>query len=106
MITTTTDFVPGKQLSEILGIAKGNTIRTKHIGKDIMASLKTIVGGELKGYTEMLDEARDEAMRRMEEDARKMGADAVINVRLMTSELMQGAAEVLAYGTAVKFAKK
>ncbi len=102
MIVTTTDTVPGKKVTKVLGIAKGSTIRSKHVGKDIMAGLKGIVGGELKGYTEMLNEAREEALERMEMDADGMGADAVINVRLMTSTVVAGAAEVLAYGTAVK----
>jgi Uncharacterized conserved protein len=102
MIVTTTDTVPGKKVTKVLGIAKGSTIRSKHVGTDIMAGLKNIVGGELKGYTEMLNEAREEALERMEMDADSMGADAVINVRLMTSTVVAGAAEVLAYGTAVK----
>jgi len=105
MITTTTDFVPGKKVSKILGVAKGSTIRAKHLGRDIMAGLKHIVGGELKGYTEMLRETRAQAMERMEEDAKEMGADAVINIRLATSQVAQNAAEVLAYGTAVKLGK-
>ena len=102
MIVTTTETVPGKKVTKVLGIAKGSTIRSKHVGKDIMAGLKGIVGGELKGYTEMLNEAREEALERMKMDADCMGADAVINVRLMTSTVVAGAAEVLAYGTAVK----
>ena len=102
MITTTTETIPGKEVDEILGIVKGSTIRAKHLGRDIMAGLKHLVGGELKGYTEMLTEARDQSMRRMEEDAKKMGAHAIVNVRLVTAEVMQGAAEVLAYGTAVR----
>jgi len=102
MIITTSETIPGHKVKEILGIAKGSTIRAKHIGRDIMAGFKHIVGGEIKGYTEMLSDARDEAIKRMEENAKKMGADAVINVRLTTAAVMQGAAEVLAYGTAVK----
>ena len=102
MIVTTTENVPGKKVTKVLGIAKGSTIRAKHVGKDIMAGIKSIVGGELKGYTEMLNEAREEALERMKMDADGMGADAVINVRLMTSTVVTGAAEVLAYGTAVK----
>ncbi|MFH1850695.1 MAG: YbjQ family protein [archaeon] len=102
MITTTTDFVPGREVKEIIGIVKGSTIRAKHIGKDIMAGLKQIIGGELKGYTEMINEARDQAMERMTADAKSMKADAIINVRLQTSQVMQAASEVLAYGTAVK----
>jgi uncharacterized protein YbjQ (UPF0145 family) len=105
MITTTTDFIPGYEVKEVLGIARGSTIRAKHIGKDIMAGLKHLVGGELKGYTEMLNEARDEAMNRMIADAEKLKADAIINIRLETAEVMRGAAEVLAYGTAVRLGR-
>jgi len=102
MIVTTTETIPGKTTKEILGIVKGNTVQTRHIGKDIWAGLKTIVGGELKGYTEMIMQARDEATTRMITEAKKMKADAVVNVRYTTSEVMQGAAEILAYGTAIK----
>ena len=102
MIITTTPTITGKAIKEELGIARGSTIRAKHIGRDIMAGLKNIVGGELKGYTEMLEEARDQAIERMIKHAQEMKADAVVNVRLMTAGVMQGAAEVLAYGTAVK----
>ncbi|WP_028308512.1 YbjQ family protein [Desulfitibacter alkalitolerans] len=102
MILTTTSEVPGKEASEILGIVRGSTIRAKHIGKDIAAVLKQIVGGELKGYTEMLNEARTAAENIMIREASDLGADAVINVRFATSNIMQGAAEILVYGTAVK----
>ena len=102
MIIVTTDFIPGKQL-ENLGMAKGSVVQSKHIGKDIMAGLKTVVGGELEGYTEMMNEARSIATKRMSEDAERLGADAVICVRYASSAIMQGAAEVIAYGTAVKF---
>ena len=102
MIVTTTETIPGKTTKEILGIVKGNTVQTRHIGKDIWAGLKTIVGGELKGYTEMIMQARDEATTRMITEAKKMKAEAVVNVRYTTSEVMQGAAEILAYGTAIK----
>ncbi|HHF59197.1 MAG TPA: YbjQ family protein [Thermoplasmatales archaeon] len=102
MIITTTDFVPGKKVKEILGLVRGNTIQAKHIGKDIVAGFRNIVGGEIREYTEMLTEAREIALRRMVEKAEKLGADAVINVRFMTSAVMGGAAEILAYGTAVK----
>ena len=101
MFTVNVDYIPGKEL-ELLGLVKGATIQTRHMGKDIGAGLKTIVGGELKGYTEMMDSARRIATGRMEEEAAKLGADAIINVRYTTSAVMQGAAEVLAYGTAVK----
>lgn len=102
MITVNTDYIEGKKL-EMLGLVKGSTIQSKHIGKDIGASFKTIIGGELKAYTEMMDQARAIATDRMVADARALGADAVVNVRFATSAIMQGAAEVMAYGTAVKF---
>ena len=102
MILVNTDFISGKEL-ETLGLVKGSTIRSKHIGKDILSGLKTIVGGELTSYVEMINEARAIATKRMVEEAEKLGADAVINVRYSTSNVMQGAAEILAYGTAVKF---
>lgn len=96
------DYIPGKEF-EAIGIAKGSVIQSKHLGKDIAAGFKTMVGGELKGYTEMMDEARQIATKRMVDDAQKMGADAVVNVRYASAAVMQGAAEVMAYGTAVKF---
>ena len=102
MLLTNTEHIPGKEL-QVLGLVRGSTIQTKHIGKDIGSSFKTLVGGELKAYTEMMDQARDLATRRMEEEAARLGADAVVNVRYATSAIMQGAAEVMAYGTAVKF---
>ena len=102
MILVTTDYITGKEV-EMLGVAKGSTIRSKHIGKDILSGFKTMVGGELTAYTEMIDEARAIATKRMVEEAEKMNADAVINIRYATSAVMQGAAEVMAYGTAVKF---
>lgn len=102
IITTTTDSIPGKKVTQILGVVKGNTIRAKHIGRDIAAGFKTLVGGEIKGYTEMTTQAREEASNRMINQAVDMGADAVINIRFATSMIMQGAAEMLAYGTAVK----
>ena len=102
MITVSTDFVPGREITESLGVVRGNTIRAKHVGKDIMAALRMLIGGEVKEYTEMLAEARNESMRRMESHAEALGADAVINLRYMTSQVMAGAAEMLAYGTAVK----
>jgi uncharacterized protein YbjQ (UPF0145 family) len=102
IITTTTFEIPGKKISKTLGIAKGNTIRARNIGRDIGAGLKTIVGGEIKTYTQMTTLAREEAFNRMINEALEMGADAVIGVRFSTSMIMQGAAEMLAYGTAVK----
>ena len=102
MIIVNTDFVPGHQIDSALGLVRGSTIRAKHIGKDIMAGLRTIVGGEIKEYTEMIVESRNQAVKRMEEQAAKLEADAVINVRFVTAQVMAGAAELLAYGTAVK----
>jgi uncharacterized protein YbjQ (UPF0145 family) len=102
IITTTGFEIPGKKVTQILGIAKGNTIRARHIGRDIMAGLKNIVGGEIKTYTEMTTQAREEAFNRMVNDAINMKADAIIGIRYSTAMIMQGAAEMLAYGTAVK----
>lgn len=102
MILVNTDYVSGKNL-ETLGLAKGSTIQSKNIGKDILQGLKTIIGGELKGYTEMMNEARALATKRMVQEAEQMGADAVVNIRYSSAAIMQNAAEVIAYGTAVKF---
>jgi uncharacterized protein YbjQ (UPF0145 family) len=102
MILVNTDFIPGHQIREALGLVRGSTIRAKHLGKDIVAGLRTLFGGEIKEYTEMLVEARAESMRRMEQQAERLGANAVINIRFVTSQVMAGAAELLAYGTAVK----
>ena len=104
MIVTTTERIPGYEV-EILGVVYGNTVRSKHLGKDISAGLKSIVGGELQEYTEMLAEARTEAMNRMINAAKDLKADAVLNVRFTTSQTMSTAAELLAYGTAVKLLK-
>ena len=101
MLMVTTEEIPGKKIVKVLGLVSGTTIRAKHIGKDIMAGLKNNVGGELKGYTEMMEEARTEATNRMIENAKAMGANAITNVRLSTASIMQGAAEVYVYGTAV-----
>ncbi|MBR4725238.1 MAG: YbjQ family protein [Lachnospiraceae bacterium] len=103
MILVNTDYITGKNL-EMLGLVKGATIQSKHIGKDIGAGFKTLVGGELKGYTEMMNEARSIATQRMIDEAQGLGADAIVNVRFASSAIMQGAAEVIAYGTAVRFA--
>ncbi|NNF03106.1 MAG: YbjQ family protein [Rhodothermales bacterium] len=105
MIVVTTESVFGHRITETLGLVRGNTIRAKHIGKDIVAGLRMVVGGEIKEYTEMLTEARNSALQRMESEAMQMGADAVVNVRFVTSQVMSGAAELLAYGTAVKLEK-
>jgi uncharacterized protein YbjQ (UPF0145 family) len=102
IIVTTTETVPQREVAEILGVVFGNTVRAKHIGKDILAGLKNIVGGEIEEYTEMLRDARMEALNRMIKEAKKLGADAVVNVRFTTSQTMAGAAELLAYGTAVR----
>jgi len=102
MIVTTTPEIPEGKVIKTLGIAKGSTVRTKHMGKDIAASFKSMVGGELKGYTDMLVQARQEAYNRMVNDAQEMGADAIINMRFMTSSVTPQAAEILSYGTAVK----
>ena len=103
MILVTTDYITGKDLA-MLGMVKGSTIQSKNIGRDISQSLKTIVGGELKAYTKMMDEARALATKRMMAEAEALGADAIVNVRYASSAVMQGAAEVIAYGTAVRFA--
>ena len=102
MIVVTTDFVPGKKISVAIGIVRGNTIRARHLGKDILAALKNMIGGEIEEYTKMIAESREQSLERMVEEAKSMGADAVINVRFMTASMMQNAAELLAYGTAVK----
>ena len=102
MLLLNIDYVPGKEI-EALGIVKGTTVHSKNFGKDFMASMKTLVGGELTGYTEMLIEARQIATKRMVDEAEAMGADAVLNIRYGSSSLMQGAAEVIVYGTAVRY---
>ena len=102
MILVNTDYITGKEL-EMLGLVRGSTIRSKNIVKDISQSLKTIVGGELKAYNDMMNEARALATKRMVEDAENLGADAVVNIRYASAAVMNGAAEVIAYGTAVKF---
>ena len=102
MIVVNTETVPGHRVVEALGVVRGSTIRAKHIGKDIMASLRNIVGGEVKEYTEMLTETRNESVQRMKREAAALGADAVVNLRFTTSQVMAGAAELLAYGTAVR----
>ena len=102
MLLVTTDNICGKEIKEVLGLVKGATVQSKHIGKDFMAGMKTIVGGELKGYTEMLTESRKLATDRMIEEAKALGADAIVAIRYGSSEATQGASEMLAYGTAVK----
>ena len=102
MILSNTEEVPGRTIREFYGVVSGSTVRAKHIGRDFMASLKNLVGGELKGYTELLHEAREEALDRMRQQAESLGANAVVNVRFSTSSVTQGAAELFAYGTAVR----
>jgi uncharacterized protein YbjQ (UPF0145 family) len=102
MILATVNEISGKEITEVLGLVRGNTIRARHVGKDIMAGFKNIVGGEITDYTKMLAESREQALDRMINDARTLGADAIIGIRFTTSSVMQGAAELLAYGTAVR----
>ncbi len=102
VLLSNTDEVPGKTIDMFYGIVTGSTVRTKHVGRDIMASLKNILGGELKGYTELLQDAREEALDRMVKQAESLGANAIVNVRFATSSVAQGAAELFAYGTAVQ----
>lgn len=102
MIIVNTDFITNKKIVEVLDMVKGNVIQAKHIGKDIVAGFRQIVGGEIKEYTEMFSEAREIALKRMVDKAKEMDADAVINIRFMTSMVMNGAAEIMVYGTAVK----
>jgi uncharacterized protein YbjQ (UPF0145 family) len=102
MLLVNTDYISGKEL-ETLGVVKGNIVQTKNFGKDFMAGIKTLVGGEITQYTEMLNQARQIAVKRMVDEAQAMGADAIVNVRYASASVMQGAAEVIAYGTAVKY---
>jgi len=102
ILLSTTPEIHGKKITENLGIVKGNTIRARHVGRDILAGLKTIVGGEIKSYTQVTTQAREEALNRMINEAVKLKADAILSVRFATSVIMQGASEMLAYGTAVK----
>ena len=104
MILVNTDYITGKEL-EMLGLVKGSTIQSKHLGKDILQAFKMMVGGELRDYNEMMNEARAIATKRMAAEAEELGADAIVNIRYASSAIMQGAAEVIAYGTAVRFVK-
>src|SRR5688500_263309 len=106
MVYTTTPDVPGREIVEILGVITGNVVQSKHVGRDIGAVLKTLVGGEITAYTEMLTEARQTAINRLVQEANRLDADAVVNLRFATSSIMAGSAEILAYGTAVKLKKK
>lgn len=102
MILTTTETIPKREIEEILGIARGSTVRARNVGRDIFAGLKNIVGGEISEYTKLQAQSREQAMQRMIEDAERLNADAIVNIRITTSMVMQGASEILAYGTAVK----
>ncbi len=102
MIYTTTDTIPGKEIAEVRGVVTGNVVQSKHIGRDLMAGLKSIVGGEIRGYTGMMTEARDIAIQRMVEQANQKGADAIVGIRFTTSSIVDGSSEILAFGTAVK----
>jgi len=102
MILVNTDYIAGKEL-QMLGLVRGSAVQSKHLGKDIMAGFKTLVGGELKAYTDLMNESRAIATKRMCDDAEAMGADAVVNIRYVSAAVMQGASEITAYGTAVKF---
>ena len=102
MVISTTENIPDKEVVEILGIARGSTVRARNVGRDIFAAVKNLVGGEITEYTKLQADSREQALQRMKEDALKLNADAIINVRITTSMIMQGVAEILAYGTAVK----
>jgi uncharacterized protein YbjQ (UPF0145 family) len=102
MMVATTETLPGRDIKEILGIVFGSCVQTKHIGKDLRAAGRTIIGGEARGYTELMEEARRTAMQRMIEDAKKLGADAIVGMRYATAQTMHGAAELIAFGTAVR----
>ena len=102
MIITTTENIPNKKIKETLGICRGSTVRARNVGRDIFAGLKNIIGGEIQEYTKLQAQSREQALERMINDAKKLGANAIVNVRFTTSMVMQGASEILAYGTAVK----
>ncbi|MBI1307540.1 MAG: heavy metal-binding domain-containing protein [Bacteroidetes bacterium] len=106
MIVTTTDFIPGYEIVEVIGICRGSSVRARNFGRDIIASLRNLIGGEIKEYTVLQKESRDQAMERMIAEATELNADAILNVRLTTAMIMQATAEILAYGTAVKIRKK
>lgn len=102
MIITNIEYIPNREIQEHFGVVSGSTVRAKHLGRDIMAGVKNVFGGELKGYTELLSESRDEALERMKEQAKSLGANAILNVRFSTSSVAEGAAELYVYGTAVR----
>ena len=102
MLITSTDFIPGREIVEVLDIARGSTVRARNLGRDIFAGLKNLVGGEIQEYTRLMADAREQAIDRMIADGEELGADAIVNVRFTTAAVMQGASEILAYGTAVR----
>tara|TARA_A100001234_G_C12393614_1_gene287386 strand:+ start:119 stop:436 length:318 start_codon:yes stop_codon:yes gene_type:complete len=102
MIITTTETIPGKEIEEVLGLSRGSTVRARNVGRDIFAAIKNLIGGEINEYTKLQADSREQALQRMIKDAESLGADAIVNVRITTSMIMQGVAEILAYGTAVK----
>ena len=102
MLITSTDFIPGREIVEVLDIARGSTVRARNLGRDIFAGLKNLVGGEIQEYTRLMADAREQAIGRMIADGEELGADAIVNVRFTTAAVMQGASEILAYGTAVR----
>ena len=102
MIYSTTEFIPGKEIEKVVGVVTGNVVQAKHIGRDVMAGLKSIIGGEIRGYTEMLTDARDIAIKRITKNAQRKGADAIIGIRFTISSIMDGSCEIMAFGTAVK----
>ena len=104
MIITTTETIPNREITQILGVSRGSTVRARNVGRDILAGFKNLVGGEIDGYTKLQANSREQAIQRMQQDAENLGADAIVNVRFATSTIMQGASEILAYGTAVKLA--
>ncbi len=104
IIISTTDSIPGKEITEIVGMARGSTVRARNIGRDIFAALKNVIGGEIEEYTKLQAQSREQALERMINDAKNLEADAIVNIRITTSMVMQGASEILAYGTAVKLA--
>ena len=106
MIVTTTETVPGAEITEVVGVVRGNTVRARNVGRDFTQGLRNIAGGELKAYSSLLTDARNEAYERMQEEAQELGADAVVNVRFVTSEIANGSAEILAYGTAVTLSEE
>lgn len=102
MLLSTTEFIAGREITEVLGVVRGSTVRSRNVVRDIMAGLRNVVGGEIPEYTKLLADSREQALQRMVEDARRLGADAVVGIRFTTSAVMQGSSEILAYGTAVR----